>query len=90
MRRRALFEGLYENPQAGVIDALSLLGRHLTNKVVGMKSVERGWPSLAERRALSAAEPLGERADRLIIIKINPLYRPTMREAELYEATRKW
>ncbi|HUX85796.1 MAG TPA: hypothetical protein VMW65_02240, partial [Chloroflexota bacterium] len=65
-------------------------GIPLTNCARGIDSVARGWHPLNELRALYAAPRLPEVHERLILIKINRLYRPDMTDNELYEATRKW
>jgi hypothetical protein len=88
--RHGLSESAAEEVEAGVIDTLRLVGIPLSNKASGQHSVARGWHPLVELNALYAAKPLGTMTDRVILIKINRLYRPTMSSAELYEATRKW
>lgn len=88
--RHGMQESVAFEVEAGLIDGLRLAGIDLTNEVVGMNSVARGWHSLNELIALYVAQPLQPTTDRLLLIKINRLYKPTMSEAEIYEVTRKW
>lgn len=75
--------------EAGVIDALRLTGIPLTNKAAGKDSIARGWHPMAELRALYEARDMDPTSDRLMFVKINRLYHPTMTDDELYEATRQ-
>jgi uncharacterized protein len=88
--RHGMQESVAFEVEAGLIDGLRLAGIDLTNEVVGMDSVARGWHSLNELIALYVAQPLQPTNVRLLLIKINRLYKPTMSEAEIYEVTRKW
>lgn len=88
--RHGMPESVAFEVEAGLIDGLRLAGIDLTNEVVGMDSVARGWHPLNELIALYGAQPLQPTNDRLLLIKINRLYKPTMSEAEIYEVTRKW
>ncbi len=88
--RHRMQESVAFEVEAGLIDGLRLVGIDLTNEVVGMDSVARGWHPLGELIALYHAQPLQPTTDRLLLIKINRLYKPTMSEAEIYEVTRKW
>ena len=88
--RHCMSEPVAFEVEAGLIDGLRLAGTDLTNLVTGMESVKRGWHPLQELIALYAAQPLGSTDDRLVLIKINRLYKPTMSDAEIYEVTRKW
>ena len=89
--RHGLTEGVAFEVEAAVSDALRLAGRDLTNRVAGRGTFERGWAPLPEIRVRYTATPAEiRRADRVVLIRINRLYRPTMTPDELYEATRKW
>jgi hypothetical protein len=71
--------------EAAVIDLLGLDG--LSNKVRGWRSIQLGRMSLNELVVYYAATPI-DIDDRVILIRINRLYRHGMSEDELYEATR--
>ena len=88
--RHRMQESVAFEVEAGLIDGLRLAGLDLTNQVAGMDSVARGWHPLTELIALYGAQPLQPTTDRLLLIKINRLYKPTMSEEEIYEVTRKW
>jgi uncharacterized protein len=88
--RHRMQESVAFDVEAALIDGLRLVGVDLMNEMVGMDSVARGWHPLGELIALYHAQPLQSTTDRLLLIKINRLYKPTMSEAEIYEATRKW
>jgi hypothetical protein len=88
--RHRMTEGVSFEVEAGLIDGLHLMGVDLTNEVVGMDSIARGWHPLQELIALYAATELEPTTDRLMLIKINRLYKPAMSGHEVYEITRKW
>ena len=71
--------------EAAVIDALDL--EKLTNEIRGLESVRMGRMRLEDLVAIYAAPP-AEIEDPAILIRINRLFRPTMTDVELYEATR--
>lgn len=76
--------------EAAVIDALSLLGMTLTNKVKGQHT-ERGWRPLDEIMSGYAAEPVEIASEhRVVLIRVNKIFRHGMSPDELYETTRKW
>ena len=67
-----------------------LTGVKLTNVVAGHGSVQ-GWQPLEALRARYGAEPVSIAPQhRVMLVKINRLWRPGMTEAELYEVTRQW
>ncbi len=76
--------------EAAVIDALRISGLELTN-LVGGHARGHGWRHLDELRAEYAAPPVTiDPSHRMVLIRINRLFRHWMTDDELYEATRKW
>lgn len=76
--------------EAGVIDALSLMGINLTNAIAG-QHVQRGWRPLEDLVSEYAATPCVISPEhRAILIRVNTQFRTGMTSDELYEATRKW
>jgi len=71
--------------EAAVIDLLGL--DDLTNSVRGWRSVQMGRMPLKELAMYYAAKPV-EVSVPALLIRINRLYRHSMNEHELYEATR--
>lgn len=89
--RHALTEDEAYEVEAGVIDALALVGVELTNKVIGKGSTAKGWQPLTELRARYAAPPADfEPTDRVVLIRINKEFRPDLTDEGLYDATRLW
>lgn len=81
-------EEAYE-AEGAVIDALRLIGIDLTNAARGKWANSQGWLPLEELRARYAAAPV-EIDDRVVLIRINKLFRHGMTVDELYTATRQW
>ncbi len=81
-------EEAYE-AEGAVIDALRLLGHDLTNLARGKWARSQGWVALDELRARYAAPPVTI-DDRVVLIRINKLFRHGMTDEELYTATRQW
>lgn len=76
--------------EAGVIDALQLAGIELSNRVRG-HGTARGWRQFDDLVAEYHAKPATIADDeRVVLIRINKLYRSGMGDAELYDVTRKW
>lgn len=75
--------------EAASIDLLRLTGVELTNRARGIRSRAQGWASLDDLRARYAAPPI-EIDHRVVLIRINRLYRMGMSEEDLYKATREW
>jgi len=73
--------------EAAVIDAL-WLGKSLTNKVRGYRSLDFGRVPLDELVFQYAAKPITTISEPVMLIRINKLYRPDMNPSELYEVTR--
>lgn len=71
--------------EAAVIDALDL--KQLTNEVRGWRSLETGRMTLDELAGFYAAKPV-EISHRVLLIRVNKLYRFGIEKDELYEATR--
>lgn len=88
IRHRLTDEEAYE-VEAAVIDALRLAGVDLTNAARGKWATSQGWLPLEELRARYAATPVAI-DDRVVLIRINKLFRHGMSEEELYTATRQW
>jgi uncharacterized protein len=89
--RHGLCEDEAYEVEAGVIDALILVGVPLTNEVVGKGSLAKGWLPLTELRARYAAPPARfEPDDRVVLIRINKEFRHDRTYDGLYEATRSW
>jgi hypothetical protein len=85
-----LVHGLSDEETAYKIEAavIDLIGPdNLTNEVKGYHSSKHGRMNLAQIQALYAAEPVKIQEPSLLI-RINKLYRHTMTELELYDATR--
>lgn len=84
--------------EAAIIDALRLAGyladvgtRRLTNEARGLHSRDRGYATLDDLRARYAAPPIEiGPSHRVVLIRINKLYRSGMTDDELYKATREW
>ena len=76
--------------EAGIMDALNLTGMNLTNAIAG-QHVQRGWRPLEELIAQYGAAPCVISPEhRVILIRVNRLFRPGMTHEETYEVTRKW
>ena len=89
--RHGLVEKEAFEVEGAVMDVLRLTGHHLTNVARGNRSRNQGYAPLDELRALYGASPVEiDGDDRLVLIRINKLYRPEMTEEELYTATREW
>lgn len=89
--RHNLTEQAAYEVEAGAIDVLRLAGIDLTNRARGKGSRAIGWMPLEELRATYAAPHVqiaGEH--RVMLVRINQLYRAGMTDQELYEATRQW
>lgn len=87
--RHGMDEGTAFEAEAAVIDALRIGGR-LTNQIRG-QGIDRGWMPLdALVDKYGAQQKRIEQDHRVVLIRINKLFRYDMSECELYEATRKW
>jgi hypothetical protein len=75
--------------EAAVMDMLRLTGHHLTNTAGGKWSRNQGYAPLEELRARYAAPPVTIQ-HRVMLVRINRLYRLGMSPEELYTATREW
>jgi hypothetical protein len=84
-----LVHGLKSESDALLIEsaAIDLIGiSHLSNKVRGYESNQFGRVSLKEIKARHESEPVDIK-DKVILLRINHLYRYDISDDELYEAT---
>lgn len=90
MRYQIADEATAFEVEAAVIDALRLSGVQLSNAVRGHDTA-RGWRPFEDLVARYHAKPVTIPAEeRVVLIRINRLYRSGMSDDELYEVTRKW
>ncbi len=72
--------------------AIDLAGaQSLTNRVVGHNAIELGRMSVMDINAQYGATPVEiDPAHRVVLIRINRLFKRGMSDDDLYEATRRW
>ncbi len=90
LRHQIADEATAYEVEAAAIDAVRLAGVNLSNAVRG-HGTARGWRPfdeiVTEHHAKPVTIPDGE---RVVLIRINRLYRSGMSAEEMYEVTRKW